>query len=402
MTTTPFTKGHDAALLAAALKTPNKPGIWDNLGLTGTMRLVSPRAALLAKTAPSLPPPPADDSRTTAAELFEIALAVGRADTPFHLLQDQPTLAPFAAELQGQAAFRFDASHAGPYVSQLLLRDIPINAAPVPQLYRLRTGFYGATPATNTELLAGRIPEPQTWGAPQRINTPRALASAVHQDPPYLLALHAAFILAAIAQPSGLFAPGPHEMGFVSDGGPVQLHCLLAAVVQTAMRAAWLAKFQIYRRRRPEELFADQSCLHPDWQRLALPSLQHITPRCLPRLYAEGCPLHSDYPSGHAVIGGAAATLLKAWFADGPWPNPVESRDGANLDPVAAPLTIHGEINKLAHNYGWGRNFAGIHYRSSCRGGMLLGEAIALQALRGISGRQVTFRGFSGAPVTAG
>ena len=402
MTPTPFSKGHNPALLAAALKTPNRPGVWGNLGLTGTMRLVSPRAALLAKTAPSLPPPPADGSRTTTAELLEIALAVGQADTPFHLIQSQTALAPFAAELQGQAAFRFDASHVGPYVSQLLLRDIPINGAPVPQLYRIRTGFYGTTTATNAELLAGRIPEPQLWAVPlQRINTPRALASAMHQDPPYLLALHAAFVLAAIAQPSGLFAPGPHEIGFVSDGGPVQLHCLLPSVVQSAMRATWLAKFQLYRRRRPEELFADQASLHPDWQRLALPALQ-LPPGCLPRLYAEGCPLHSDYPSGHAVIGGAAATILKAWFADGPWPSPVESRDGISLEPVTAPLTIHGEIDKLASNYGWGRNFAGIHYRSSCRGGMLLGEAMAIQALRGISGRQVQFRGFSGATVTAG
>ena len=304
--------------------------------------------------------------------------------------------------LNGQTAFRFNDSHTGPYVSQLLLRDVSINGLVNLQRVRIRAGAYGSTPATNSEILAGRPPVPQTFNPEARIHTPRGLASAVHQDPPYLLGLQAALILQSFARPSGLFAPGPHETGFVSDGGPVQLHCLLASVTEAAMRAAWLAKFRVYRRRRPEELFADQSGMHPDWQRLALPALSNLVPGCLPRLYAEGAPLHSDYPSGHAVIGGACATVLKAWFANDSWPNPVESRDGFGLTPVTDQLTIHGELNKLAHNYGWGRNFAGIHYRSSCRGGMLLGEAIAAQAMRGISGRTITFAGFDGLPFTVG
>ena len=323
---------------------------------------------------------------------------------PFHDLQPQPVLRQFAAELDGQDTFRFDASHTGPYVSQLLLRDVPINGLPTPQRVRLRAGQYGATPATNAEILAGRPPEPQRFGGDVFISTPRGLASAVDRDPPYLLGLHAAFILQAIAKPSGLFPQRTEEVGFVTDGGAVQLHCLLAAVTQRVMRESWYAKFLLHRRRRPEELFADQSNMHRDWRLIALPALQHITPRCLPRLYAEGCPLHSDYPSGHAAIGGAIATVLKAWFADGPWPNSVESRDGVTLTPVTEPLTIHGEINKYAHNMGWGRNFAGIHYRSSCRGGMLLGEAVALRQLRSIRDdiRRVIITGFEGNQLTIG
>lgn len=398
-----FSKGHNPALLASALRSPNRPGIWDDLGLTGTMRLVNPRAALLTSAAPGLPDPPADHSRTAAAELLEVALAVGQADVPFHQLQPQPVLRQFAAEPDSQDAFRFDARHTGPYVSQLLLRDVPINGLPTPQRVRLRAGFYGTTPATNAEILAGRPPELQRFGGDVYIHSPRALASAVDRDPPYLLGLHAAFILQAIARPSGLFPQRSQEVGFVSDGGAVQLQCLLAAAVERVMRASWYAKFRIHRRRRPEELFADQSNLHPDWERLALPALQHLTPRCLPRLYAEGCPLHSDYPSGHAAIGGAIATVLKAWFADGPWPSPVESRDGVTLTPVSEPLTIHGEITKYAHNMGWGRNFAGIHYRSSCRGGMLLGEAIALRMLRKLPDTEpVVITGFDGSPLAIG
>lgn len=398
-----FSKGHNPVKLFRALQNPSLPGIWDDLGLTGTMKLVNPRAALLADSAPGLPSPPADSSRTAAAELLEVSLAVGQADTPFHLVKPEPALQRFAAELGEQDSFRFDASHTGPYVSQLLLRDIPVNGSRIPQRFRVRAGFYGATPASNAEILAGRPPESQKFGNDMLIYSPRVLASAVDRDPPYLLGLQAAFILQEVAKLSSLFPVRDEEAGFVSDGGPVQLQCLLAAVTRRVMRASWYAKFILHRRRRPEELFADQSNMHPDWHRIALPALQHITPRCLPRLYADGCPLHSDYPSGHAAIGGAIATVLKAWFADGPWPNPVESLDGVTLTPVTERLTIHGEINKYAHNVGWGRNFAGIHYRSSCRGGMLLGELIAVRYMQDLSpGRRVSITGFDGTALMIG
>ena len=66
-------------------------------------------------------------------------------------------------------------------------------------------------------------------------------------------------------------------------------------------------------------------------------------------------------------------------------------------------LTIHGEINKYAHNVGWGRNFAGIHYRSSCRGGMLLGELIAVRHMQDLSpGRRVSITGFDGTALMIG
>ena len=34
----------------------------------------------------------------------------------------------------------------------------------------------------------------------------------------------------------------------------------------------------------------------------------------LPQAYAEGCPIHPAYPSGHATIAGACVTVLKAFF----------------------------------------------------------------------------------------
>ena len=45
------------------------------------------------------------------------------------------------------------------------------------------------------------------------------------------------------------------------------------------------------------------------------------------------------------------------------------------------PLTLEGELNKLAWNIAFGRAFAGVHYRSDLEAGLLLGESIALKLL---------------------
>jgi hypothetical protein len=45
------------------------------------------------------------------------------------------------------------------------------------------------------------------------------------------------------------------------------------------------------------------------------------------------------------------------------------------------PLTIGGEINKLAVNYAVGRTSAGIHWRTDASASLALGEAIAISLL---------------------
>jgi hypothetical protein len=43
---------------------------------------------------------------------------------------------------------------------------------------------------------------------------------------------------------------------------------------------------------------------------------------------------------------------------------------------------VGGELNKLALNYGAGRDWAGIHWRSDLAAAMALGEAVAIGLLR--------------------
>ena len=104
----------------------------------------------------------------------------------------------------------------------------------------------------------------------------------------------------------------------------------------------------------------------------------------LPQSYTEACPLHPAYPAGHAVVAGACATVLKAFFAENVVVPDcvVPTSDGRSLESYRGPaLTVKGEIEKLAFNIAMGRNFAGIHYRSDAAAGIRLGEEVAITVL---------------------
>jgi hypothetical protein len=105
----------------------------------------------------------------------------------------------------------------------------------------------------------------------------------------------------------------------------------------------------------------------------------------LPMAFPEGSPAHPSYGAGHATVAGASVTLLKAWFDESyVIPNPVQpAPDGLSLEPyTGAPLTVGGELNKLASNVAIGRNIAGVHWRSDATESLKLGELIAINILK--------------------
>jgi hypothetical protein len=107
----------------------------------------------------------------------------------------------------------------------------------------------------------------------------------------------------------------------------------------------------------------------------------------LPQAYPEGSPIHPSYTAGHATLAGAAVTILKAFFNDQALiPNPVQpNATGTGLvaytESDANQLTVGGELNKLASNIGFGRNHAGVHWRSDFTASMLRGEDVAISLL---------------------
>jgi len=125
----------------------------------------------------------------------------------------------------------------------------------------------------------------------------------------------------------------------------------------------------------------------------------------LPTLWGEGCPTHPSYPQGHGTAAGIGVTLLKAWFdEDFVLPEAITvmpNVDGTQLSPYrygrdGPPLTIGGELNKLAYNITWGRNMSGLHFFSDGIAANSLGEAMVIRLLRedrGLVAEQ--FSGFS-------
>jgi membrane-associated phospholipid phosphatase len=111
---------------------------------------------------------------------------------------------------------------------------------------------------------------------------------------------------------------------------------------------------------------------------------RHGTYLCA-QAYPDGCPTHTAYPSGHSVGAGSTVTMLKAIFDENfEIPDRVTpASDGLSLLPFGgAPLTVGGELNKLAFGIGMARVTAGIHWRSDVIAGNALGEAIAIGIMR--------------------
>ena len=218
----------------------------------------------------------------------------------------------------------------------------------------------------------------------------------------------------------------PNAGGFALYGGP-HILSLVTEVATRALKAARYQKFNLHLRLRPEALAARLSvragldALYPqlgdrfgDLRKSIQPTVDQINKfngnkdALLPMAFAEGSPMHPAYAAGHATVAGACVTVLKAFFdtgavfvtdKDGVLANtsfrhpkkgdkPIAFEafnNGAKLrqtpQPLCEPLTLEGELNKLAANISIGRNMAGVHYFSDYSDSLRMGEKIAIGIL---------------------
>ncbi|MBA2592037.1 MAG: vanadium-dependent haloperoxidase [Gammaproteobacteria bacterium] len=261
----------------------------------------------------------------------------------------------------------------------------------------------------------------ETYAAGYRfIATPRDLATYVHYDALYEAYLNACLILLGLKAP---FDPGlpfqladyrDKQQGFAQFGGP-HILTLVTEVATRALKAVRYQKFNVHRRLRPEAvggwMYQRRNGNATIVERLsALQSMEAAFAGSsgigirldaangtagnwlLPMAFPEGSPTHPSYGAGHATVAGACVTILKAWFDSG-WtlrhagsaiayePLP----DGSGLNDVSGtlstPLTVEGELNKVAANIAIGRNWAGVHYYSDYIESFCVGEQIALGVL---------------------
>lgn len=316
----------------------------------------------------------------------------------------------------------------GLFVSQFLYLDAPYGAVSIEQ--KMTTPLSGHANdflTTFNEWLAiqdGRNPTTTLTMDPTRryIRNGRDLGQWVHIDVLNQLSMHALCVLLALncpANPGNPYNTSKNQCGFGTFGGP-HVVSLLGEVAARALRAQWFQKWNVHRTIRPEEFggridrtkagITDYP-LHPDvLDSLAVAKTHDIwNSWLLPQAFPEGCPLHPAYGSGHATVAGACITILKAWF-DGSFviTAPVQPNvDGTALEPYvgSAPLTVEGELQKLASNISQGRCIAGVHWRSDSDESLKLGEDVAISLLRdqrclfNEDFKGFAFRKFDGTPV---
>lgn len=436
--------------MQAALRSGN-PALLDTIPM-GTnpivKKLVDPQAAYTFNLAGAdtwiipMTPPPALSSAEMAGELVELYWQAYVRDVFFTDYESNPDVANAVADLNQLSDFKGPRENGqvtaktvfrgatpgnlvGPYISQFLY--LPLPYGPKPNYEGQFQTRIVPMPDPNTNDFMTTFDE---WLAIERGNNPtrtttydlsgpwfitsgRDLAEFVHFDYPTEAFDNAAMILLnfgkAALDPNNPYVNNPTQAGFVSYGGS-DVFYLISVATELALRAAWYHKWLVHLRLRPEYAGFLADCQKSGVQDMGLHNdlmnafvLEQIFTGyhsyLLPQAYPEGSPLHPSYPAGHAAIGGACVTILKAFFNEAfVIPNPVApDATNDNLIPYTdSQLTVGNELNKLASNICMGRNFAGIHYRSDGEQGMLLGEQVAIALLENEAfSRHNPFNGYS-------
>jgi membrane-associated phospholipid phosphatase len=448
-----------AALLHAL--TSGEAAAFEAIPMGGTVGLVNPMAMLAFVLAGAdshqvgISAPPAFASEAAAGEMAELYWQALTRDVPFSRYGAEPLtraalqdLARFAAFPDVEADTLFHGLTAGdatgPYVSQFLVQPIPFGSQALVQTYRTaQAGDDHLTTYAAWLDLQNGVPASTTTRVdpvPRYLRTGRDLAEFVHGcqsgcpqtpeeglsasafDGGFLTGLTAALILLgyglAAVDPTNPYTRLTQQGGFITFGA-LHVFDLVARVIDPALKACWFQKWLVHCRLRPEEYGGRVDNHQRGRARYPIPPTllgsraveaigEAYGSALLPLAYPEGCPAHPSYPSGHATVAGACATMLKAFFNESfPIPQPqVASEDGLALEEYGGTLTVGGELDKLASNVAMGRVLAGVHWRSDAAAGLHLGEAVAISLLGELRATYPEdFRGFSlttfeGRPIT--
>jgi membrane-associated phospholipid phosphatase len=428
----------DSAAFAALLDAVRSgdAAAFEKVPVPGDVRLVNPQAAWsFSLDGPDpqslpLPPPPEFASAAQAADACELYWQAVTRDVPYADYDRNPLIGRACDELSRLTAFSGprDAGRVtpaiafrgltpgdltGPYISQFLLKEVPYGAIRlVPHVRTATPGLdYLVTWDNWLAVQNGTATVSRHAGAYRYIRTARDLAAYVQLDFSYQPFLTACLVLFGMEGTTDVRRPYkgapfdraiPYRTSTTQSGfatlGVAHVLDLVARVAQLALLHAWHHKWSVHRTLRPEEfggrVHAQRTGVgrYPIHDSLLSASVLDVVHErhgtyLLPQAYPEGAPLHPSYPSGHAVIAGACATVLKAFFDETfSIEEPVVARpDGLSLEPYSGtPLTVGGELNKLAANIALGRGAAGIHWRYDGSAGLSLGEAIALEVLANV------------------
>jgi len=284
----------------------------------------------------------------------------------------------------------------GFYISQFLLQNYNEGGVNYHQKYPYaKTGRdYGTDYNYVLQMQKGNVNKSEDISLDTRyIISGRDLARYVHLDEPYQIGTRAAGILNRITK----LRQHSDTQSFFVEVGKVDYFDMLGRACKLSMMLGWAIKYRCMMTR-PEELGlvienARKSGVNTyelNEEILTSKALKKTYEKqgnhLLSQAYPEGCPAHPSYPSGHACYAGAIITVLKYYFdTDIDMDMYIPSNDGSNLI-LAGKANINDELNKLASNTAFGRNFAGIHYRMDVSG-ITYGETVAINLLKDMKSR---------------
>jgi membrane-associated phospholipid phosphatase len=440
----------DAYETLVRARTSRNPEDFEAIRLGLGRKLTSPQAGLaMDLEGPDshhvmLPPAPRFDSAEEAGEAVELYWMSLLRDVNFTDYATHPLAAQAAAELSSLTDFRGPKVNGrvtpatlfrnstpgdlnGPYLSQFLLQDFSFGANQFSQ--KIRTVMPGVDYLTRYQdwlaIQNGFDPDInsiiQFDPTPRYMRNLRDTARWVQVDALYQAYLQACLIMLGqgIRLDPGLpLYDTKVQAGFAQCGGP-HILSLVTEVATRALKAVWYQKWFVHHRLRPEEFGGRvhnqltgraNYPIHPDVlnsQAVQKVFLKYGT-YLLPEAFPEGSPTHTSYGSGHATVAGACVTALKAFFDESDIiKNPVvPNADGTALVPYEGPpLTVGGELNKVASNVANSRNGAGVHWRTDAVNSLVLGETVTIcileeQKLTYNDNVQMTLTKFDGTTIT--
>ena len=359
--------------------------------------------------------PPAWDSPALAEQALELYWMSLLRDEKLTSLSRSSLAREAAAELSQTQSFRgitaekfgrdlgafLPAAQHGYAISQLLWMPIPYGAHTIWQSYKMPfrnqaflTKWNEWLDVQNGKWQPGIL---QHHSELHYLRSGRELAEYVRWDFSYQAFINAANII--MGDPhrprAALNAALPYKTARTQNGfatlGPAEVLAMIARAADMALKAAWHVKWDQHALLRPEEYggLVEKSAMPAAQKLRESQALKRVKNEygsyLLPQAYPEGAPAHPAFPSGHATIAGACATVMKAFFdPELKFRFPIQpTSDGRDRESYDGPATNVGtEIDKLAANISIGRQWAGIHWQCDSTGGLALGEEVGLAVLK--------------------
>lgn len=352
-----------------------------NLNPASEIKLVNPTASMSTVLA-GIPQcnittnifavPPTLSSHYSAAEMVEMYCHAIARDVPFIDYSTSPVITKVLGFMNATQVFKYLPDYAnpglinlknlfkgisqvelvGPYISQLLLLNVPMGVSLLEQKYgcpptktfAIANGINVEWGRNNSEMIKiqngtiSTLPAatPANQFVKKYIFSGRCLAETVHVDPLYGNYFNAALMLSGLGAPINPTLPSYiNQSWFATGAGGPNIQCMIAEAAGLALKHAWYWKWQVHNKLRPEvySLWVDNikngrvaNAGNYNISNVLLnnPVLADIKNEnnlwgfpnswTLPLCFREGSPVHPSYPSGHATVAGACITILKIFF----------------------------------------------------------------------------------------